>query len=411
MKTAWGADITASWEQEGQSALILQWFKPPEPLARKHGWAQIEPIVKRDPTDPQVSKWLGAFKRAEWFNAGGTCRWSDFVATEAKPAWVDPKIEQEVDAGVWEIKSADKRWTFTLWELYERVRLLSEKLRHAPLGMQVHIVFDRPPNKGQFNARLAALVDFLNLSIAGQEYGGSGAIFLPFIGASRMAPGVVKNKLDSHTDLEKADSHGHRVGPLKFNYVGLREAYGKGKLGLEFRSGYTRNSVAQYMKQIDHAVYILGHLGSIHGRSSGGLPTTDMDLMSHYDFANKFVPDKLVPKHLRVFLTRAAEECIKQLLARNQKVPWGAQNNPQILVRRWALAFIPWENHPLVIGTRVSQVDKLRTALIADLDKLMAAARREKKDVPNTNVNPTDVNTRFAKFFSDANISELLLEG
>ncbi len=40
MKTAWGAEITARWEQEGQSALILQWFKPPEPLARKHGWAQ-----------------------------------------------------------------------------------------------------------------------------------------------------------------------------------------------------------------------------------------------------------------------------------------------------------------------------------------------------------------------------------
>lgn len=409
MKTPWGSDITGSWEQEGQSALILQWFRPPPELAQKHKWGDIAAVVKHEPTDTKVTKWLGDFKNREWFNKGGRCRWSDFVPTEDKPAWVDPHIEQEVDPGVWEIKCADKHWTFTLWELYQRLNILSDKLRHTPKGTQVHVVFDRPPSSGQYNARLAALVDFVNVSIASEEYSGSNAMFLPFIGAPRMAPKAVKKLLDNNAEIEIADKQGHRVGPLKFNYVGLRQAYGKGKLGLEFRGGYTRGTVAEFMKQFDHVVYILGHLGNIHGRGANAT-TTDVSLMSHYDFANKFNPAQLVPNHLRTFLTRAAEECVKDLVARKQKVPWGAQNNPQILVQRWALAFVPWENHPLAPRTMDNQLENCRATLIKGLETLMQDARREKKNVPNTKVNPVEVNTRFAKFFSDAQISEMLLE-
>ncbi|OJH36917.1 hypothetical protein [Cystobacter ferrugineus] len=421
--TAWGAPITFSWELEGNTARILQWFAPPNAPAT---WLQMSQeertafFVKN--VGPQWRK-----KKSD----PGIC-YDDFVNVSPVP-WV--KLTQEVWFETWEMQCTAP-FPDTLEGLFHQLDTVREAFPSDRNDFQVHIVFALPEEEGPrklYSALLTALFSQLNDYAMAKLYGKQADIIQDrFYGASTVNCMALFNSLMTGDELEVNKASGY-----KFNFVGMRKNYDTpNKIGLEIREGWS----TQYDKFKSLMTRVVGMLGAMEKETTYAVkasPPSDarpFTLFQHLEFIRTRQPESIggpEAESLGALLPGAQYTDCDGLLYREairlvevaldndrvKKVPFpqtkvNAQRKlerlvepPGVLYERWRKALLPWELHPAFDGNMFAQ----QGILVARM-KLKGALARYLLGMEQGRVAPDDgfVHGQVKSFFESTRLFRYL---
>jgi hypothetical protein len=239
------------------------------------------------------------------------------------------------------------------------------------------LAFDRPPlNDIDNHQRLAALYRLLNdyaaMKVARQPIGfGLGNFSGP---DTSDLPTLVNALRSGDAEIESLERAFY-----KYRYVGLRTGlYGPNKIGFEIRSGW-RKSWPNYKSLVQRLALTLQNLDrNIRIKRNPARDASEFTLIEHYIFHTS--PNNQPSLQPRLF-SQMQEEAIRVASARASStlafstlpthVALDNNETPDVeILRRWLMAFIPWEYHPSISKspTRQAAIVRARNRLIVNLN-------------------------------------------
>ena len=383
-RTAWGAEITYSFEIEG-SIDFDNWQEPaiwPSFLSDRgvtllpDGDLGVVNWFKTEEYDD--AQWTGLYERSKKValcrymkNNKGTKNYASLQRLSTTPSWI--KIEQEAWPQTWELNSAPPFATDPD-TLFTRINKTIQDLSLTPRPVQVHIVFDEPRvEKGKYYTMLIGVWRLLNDYFSFKMGSKGNPVFVQrFVGPAasgldetlwRIAKeGMDPDDLDRRPlpDQSRASfetmggGSGHSI--FKYNYVGFRETYGDktGKIGFEIRGGWNRDKGVDRLKRIVVRIdeMLSSPMEHVHVKQKRQANAGNFSLEQHLYFIN--TDDNYdINDGLREKLKRTAIHVVKVRTGDRSPAFGAGKTSADNLYGRWMLAFLKWENHPALVSTRI----------------------------------------------------------
>ncbi|RKG81747.1 hypothetical protein D7W79_04490 [Corallococcus exercitus] len=420
--TAWGTPITFSWELEGNTTPILQWFAPPG--VQPGAWKQLPQNARVDYFTKQV---LPQWRRRK--ADPGIC-YDDFV--NVSPVnWV--KLTQEVWFETWEMQCTTP-FPDTPEGLFAQLDFVRQTFPSDRNDFQVHIVFALPAGgaeKKLCSALLMGLFTQLNDYAMAKLYRKHPEIIQDrFYGASTV------NHIALFTSLVRGDKlEVNKASGYKFNFVGMRKSYDTpDKIGLEIREGWSTD----YDKFKSLITRVVGMLGTLSEEASYTIKASKPDnavpftLLEHLAFMRDTSPESinlpeekgggeslqqyedcdglLYKEACRLVEAASNESRIKKIpfpqtkVTPDDKLQW-LNDPPDVLYARWRKALLPWELHPVFEGNTFSQ-----QGIVVARTKLKNALAQYLVGLEEKRVTPTDsfVHEQVKTFFETTQLFKYL---
>ena len=394
--TAWGSPITFGWEFESTNMAILDWFA-------------IE-----DHEGIDAAAWSGATaaEREDWQQE--FISWEGLARRDNCPQYID-ELKSENHDDLYELVSEPTASIAALRE--QLVEVHSQLARPGDrTGFHVHVVFQLPklptlddleqrPYVARRHARIAALFHVLNdYAWSKTALAGPAMHYHQHTGPATRKPQRLTARLQGIApDEEGQGPTGDSVGigaaaqeKYKFGGAGLRgDFYNPDDfswVGFELRRGFhdtveqlvsAAQVIVQALESDLHEVNLQDSvLGTqdpvLRGLNSGlGLPAARYSLDDYYTFATGAgqVPqlDNGLLEQLKAearVVAQLGERVPQVSVVRNHYKNVAGGESKEIL-RRWLMAFKPWERHPAIVADSMS-VSHIRLGRMALVNELSA---------------------------------------